>query len=72
MKCFVPDGITIAEGNDDDTTLDTLRLAVREPNEFRVYQSYIMTLEPIVTTGWRDPFRVIGYSPIETVLAASR
>lgn len=71
-RCIVPDGITIAEGNDDHTQLDTLRLAVREPRQFEVYQSYILTLEPIVRDGWADPFRLTGYSPIETVPAESR
>ncbi len=78
-RCYLPDGITVAQLGRGDSPLDTLRLVTEQPHQFEVYQSYIMSLEVLRrtepdSTGGKtvDSLGLIGYNPIETVPAARR
>jgi hypothetical protein len=78
MRCFVPDGITIVEWHVDASKQDTLHLAVTQPNQFSVYQSYIMSFEVLnridkdsSEAETVNSLGLIGYSPTETVPAKS-
>jgi hypothetical protein len=68
-RCFIPDGITVAESKTPDLPEGGLHLAVDEPEQFQIQQRYVMSIEA-EPAGWNHPetgepirsMRLLGYS----------